>query len=115
MGYLSIADLYPGDAGWGDVLFVSIWAFGTLLLAAYLMIFYPMVIRREQMELKTLYGGAFDEYASRVPAFWPRLSPAKSSDRHFSWMLYRQNREYEAAIGLAVAMAILWLLMMWPR
>jgi hypothetical protein len=35
MGYLSIADLYPGDAGWGDVLFVSIWAFGTLLLAAY--------------------------------------------------------------------------------
>lgn len=30
-----IADLYPGDAGWGDVLFVSIWAFATLLLAAY--------------------------------------------------------------------------------
>ena len=35
MGYLPIADLYPGDAGWGDVLFVSIWAFGTLVLAAY--------------------------------------------------------------------------------
>lgn len=30
-----IADLYPGDAGWGDVLFVSIWAITTLLLAAY--------------------------------------------------------------------------------
>jgi len=32
-----IADLhpYPGDAGWGDVLFVSIWAVATLLLAAY--------------------------------------------------------------------------------
>jgi hypothetical protein len=27
--------LYPGEAGWGDVLFVAIWAFGTLLLAAY--------------------------------------------------------------------------------
>jgi hypothetical protein len=27
--------LYPGDAGWGDVLFVSIWAVGTLLLAAF--------------------------------------------------------------------------------
>jgi hypothetical protein len=26
--------LYPGEAGWGDVLFVAIWAFGTLLLAA---------------------------------------------------------------------------------
>lgn len=30
-----IAELYPGDAGWGDVLFVSIWAVCTLLLAAY--------------------------------------------------------------------------------
>jgi hypothetical protein len=29
------ADLYPGDAGWGDVLFVSIWTVTTLLLAAY--------------------------------------------------------------------------------
>ena len=30
-----IADLYPGDAGWGDVLFVTIWAIATILLAAY--------------------------------------------------------------------------------
>ena len=27
--------LDPGDAGWGDVLFVSLWAIGSLLLAAY--------------------------------------------------------------------------------
>jgi hypothetical protein len=26
---------YPGDAGWGDVLFVILWALGTLLLAAF--------------------------------------------------------------------------------
>ncbi len=85
----------------------------TLLLAAYLAIFYPVVIRREQAELKTLYGAAFVEYASQVPAFWPRLSPAIASTERFSWPLYRQNREYEAAIGLAVAMAILWILMLW--
>ncbi|MGH7687697.1 MAG: hypothetical protein ACREN2_12900 [Candidatus Dormibacteria bacterium] len=30
-----VAELYPGDAGWGDVLFVSIWAVGSLLLAAF--------------------------------------------------------------------------------
>ena len=30
-----IADLDPGDAGWGDVIFVSIWAIGSLMLAAY--------------------------------------------------------------------------------
>ena len=85
----------------------------TLLLAAYLAIFYPVVILREQAELKRLYGAAFEEYASQVPAFWPRLSPATASTERFSWPLYRKNREYEAAIGLAVAMAILWILMLW--
>ena len=85
----------------------------TVVLAAYLSVFYPAVIRREQGELKLLYGAAFVEYASHVPAFWPRLSPAGASDEKFSWLLYRQNREYEAAIGLIVAMAILWALMIW--
>jgi protein-S-isoprenylcysteine O-methyltransferase Ste14 len=87
----------------------------TALLAAYLLVFYPVVIRREQTELRTLYGDAFAEYSSKVPAFWPRLSPAASSGERFSWALYRRNREYEAAIGLAVAMAILWMLTLWPR
>jgi protein-S-isoprenylcysteine O-methyltransferase Ste14 len=85
----------------------------TLLLAAYLAIFYPVVIRREQSELELLYGQAFVEYAAQVPAFWPRFSPAMASTERFSWPLYRKNREYEAAIGLAVAMAILWILMVW--
>jgi protein-S-isoprenylcysteine O-methyltransferase Ste14 len=86
-----------------------------LVLAAYLAIFYPVVIRREQAELRTLYGAAFAEYASKVPAFWPRFSPALASTERFSWSLYRQNREYEAAIGLALAMAILWALMLWRQ
>lgn len=30
-----LATLYPGDAGWGDVFFVALFALGTLLLAAY--------------------------------------------------------------------------------
>jgi hypothetical protein len=30
-----LAALDPGDAGWGDVLFVSIWALASLLLGAY--------------------------------------------------------------------------------
>lgn len=85
------------------------------LLAVYLAVFYPVVIRREQIELETLYGDAFLNYASRVPSFWPRLSPAMPSTESFSWELYRKNREYEAAIGLAVAMAILWGIMLWRR
>jgi protein-S-isoprenylcysteine O-methyltransferase Ste14 len=85
----------------------------TALLAIYLAVFYPVVIRREQTELASLYGDAFVQYASRVPAFWPRLSPAMPDTEQFSWALYRKNREYEAAIGLAVAMAILVILMVW--
>jgi len=87
----------------------------TVLLAAYLAIFYPMVIRREQTELERHYGSAFLEYASRVPAFWPRLTPATPPTTRFSWSLYLQNREYEATIGLAVAMAILFVRMMWVK
>jgi protein-S-isoprenylcysteine O-methyltransferase Ste14 len=87
----------------------------TALLVAYLAVFYPMVIRREQTELKALYGAAFVVYASQVPAFWPQLSPAIRSGERFSWALYVNNREYEAAIGLGVAMVALAILMFWRR
>ena len=87
----------------------------TALLAAYLLVFYPVVIRREEKELKALYGAAFVEYVAQVPAFWPRLSSAKLSGERFSWLLYQRNREYEAAIGLALAMAALWFLMVWRQ
>lgn len=30
-----LASWDPGDAGWGDIIFVSIWAVCSLLLAAY--------------------------------------------------------------------------------
>jgi protein-S-isoprenylcysteine O-methyltransferase Ste14 len=82
------------------------------VLTVYLAVFYPAVIRREQVELESLYGAAFVEYSSRVPAFWPRLTPAASDGEHFSWAQYRKNREYEAAVGLAVAMLILWSIML---
>jgi protein-S-isoprenylcysteine O-methyltransferase Ste14 len=87
----------------------------TALLAAYLLVFYPVVIRREQEELKAVYGAAFVAYASHVPAFWPRLPRVKMRRERFSWLLYQQNREYEAAIGLALAMAVLWFLMVYRQ
>jgi len=30
-----LGEFYPGDAGWGDLLFVTVWAVATLMLAAY--------------------------------------------------------------------------------
>lgn len=108
--------LYFGSAllGAGCAVASHSWA-STILLAAYLLVFYPMVMRREEKELQKLYGSEFAAYAARVPAFWPRLFVEGSSGERFSWALYRRNREYEAGIGLALGLGLLWMLMLWRR
>ena len=108
--------LYFGSAllGAGCAVASHSWA-STILLAAYLLVFYPMVMHREEKELQKLYGSEFAAYAARVPAFWPRLFAEGSSGERFSWALYRRNREYEAGIGSALGLGLLWMLMLWRR
>ena len=97
----------------------SWWAGG--LIAAYFAIFYYAVIRNEESDLRARYGDLFNDYARRVPLFWPRLSaapsvapsPAKPAEM-FSWAQYRRNREYQAAIGVVAGLGIVWL-RMWIR
>ena len=84
----------------------------TALLTAYFALFYPAVMRREEQELRARYGSAFDDYAARVPLFWPRLTfggTSRAPGERFSWALYRRNREYQAALGFLGAIALLWL------
>ena len=86
----------------------------TAILAAYFATFYPIVMRREERELRARYGRVFEDYAARVPSFWPRLRPAAGAEgdaTDFSWALYRRNREYRAAIGYLLAIALLGLVM----
>lgn len=141
----------------------SLWA--AIIVAAYLALFYPAVMKREEGELRAHYGDAFVDYAARVPLFWPRLRPApqprdrspretqptsrdsqfasrqsqpvpgempsaresESAPREaqpagreselvpgepspsvrFSSQLYRRNREYQAALGFLVGLALL--------
>ncbi len=47
----------------------SPWA--ALVLVAYFGIFYPVVMKKEEGELRERYGAAFIEYAKRVPLFFP--------------------------------------------
>lgn len=92
----------------------SVWA--AVVVGAYLALFYPTVMRREEAELRAHYGEAFEGYAVTVPLFWPALRRAHSANEYrqrFSGELYRRNREYEAAIGFAVGIAILWARMHW--
>ncbi len=83
----------------------------TVVLVGYFAVSYPPVIRREAAEMRSRYGKAFQEYAARVPLFLPRLTPGLESSERFSWAVYRRNREYEALVGVAAAIALLWLRM----
>ncbi|MGH9782206.1 MAG: methyltransferase family protein, partial [Candidatus Acidiferrales bacterium] len=94
----------------------SLWA--GIIVAAYLALFYPAVMKREEGELRARYGNDFDVYAADVPLFWPRLRPARmgsESPPQFSPQLYRRNREYQAALGFLVGLALLCVKMHWLR
>jgi protein-S-isoprenylcysteine O-methyltransferase Ste14 len=94
----------------------SVWA--AILIAAYLLLFYPAVMRREEAELRTEYGGEFEAYARLVPLFWPRLparTPHASASAPFSGQFYLSNREYQALIGFVLGVAVLWAKMRWLR
>jgi len=91
----------------------SIWA--AIVVAGYLTLFYPAVMKREEAELRTHYGEAFQRYASGVPLFWPRFRSVASGGKSeaFSTALYRKNREYQAAIGFVLGLLVLWVRMRW--
>jgi len=77
------------------------------VVAAYLLLFYPAVMRREEQELRARYGAAFEDYAARVPFFWPRLRAARASAARFSWELYHRNKENRALLGVVAGLLLL--------
>ncbi len=92
----------------------SVWA--AIVVAGYLILFYPAVMRREEVELRGHYGEDFKRYASAVPLFWPAFRRFTASDKcaeGFSGQLYQRNREYQAAIGFLLGLAVLWARMRW--
>jgi protein-S-isoprenylcysteine O-methyltransferase Ste14 len=98
----------------------SWWA--AALVAAYFAIFYSAVMRNEADDLRKRFGAAFDDYAARVPLFFPRIAvergPAPSAElqpeQRFSWALYQTNRESRALIGTIAGLALL-CVRMWLR
>jgi protein-S-isoprenylcysteine O-methyltransferase Ste14 len=104
--------LYLGSAilGAGFLLAAHSW-FACGLGIGYFALFYTAAMRREDRKLHARHGRAFEEYAARVPAFFPRLSRRGSGDLSPSWALYRRNGEYRAALGLVGGFALLWLKM----
>ncbi len=81
---------------------------GLLFAALFLGIYLP-VMRVESATLAGLFGKEFERYAQSVPLFFPRLTAYDAGGErvHFDAGLYMRYREYRAAIGFAVALALL--------
>lgn len=92
------------------------WIAGALL-AIYFGVVYAAVIRNEEQELRARFGAVFEEYAARVPVFFPQpphphrgpLGPGEAPPKAFSRELYMRNREYQALIGTVLALVAVWL------
>ncbi len=87
--------------------------YSALVLGVYFALFYSVVMRREEHELRQRHGAAFDEYARAVPLFFPRWTPAKlsaGSAGTFSFAQYKKNHEWQAAVGFLLLLGMLLLL-----
>ncbi|HEV8384754.1 MAG TPA: hypothetical protein VGQ11_07770, partial [Candidatus Acidoferrales bacterium] len=68
----------------------------------------------EAQELRSRYGQTYEDYAARVPLFFPKLSNGGATAEKFSWQQYKANREYQAALGVLAGIAAL-VVMMWMK
>lgn len=84
----------------------GVWWLAGLALIFFVSIYLP-VMNVEYEELENAHGDVYREYAVSVPAFFPGLKAWKKSDRHFDFRLYLRHREYDAALGLLAAAAVL--------
>jgi protein-S-isoprenylcysteine O-methyltransferase Ste14 len=89
----------------------SLWA--GMLVALYFGIFYYAVMRNEEEDLGKRFGAPFDDYAARVPLFFPSFfaKSASGEGSRFSWAQYSRNREYKAFIGSLLGVGVMWLRM----
>jgi protein-S-isoprenylcysteine O-methyltransferase Ste14 len=86
-----------------------------ILAAAYFLILFVPVLRREDEErgrLSELHAA----YADQVPTFVPRLRAVNGfdgSERRFEWSVFLSNREWRAELGCALLLALLYARMVW--
>jgi protein-S-isoprenylcysteine O-methyltransferase Ste14 len=85
----------------------SIWA--AVLVGLYFGVFYYAVMRNEEEDLRKRFGAPFDEYAAKVPLFYPAVIASQNAvGVHFSWSQYARNREYRALIGTLLGVGVMW-------
>lgn len=79
----------------------SIWVLA--IFATYFLLFYPIVIQRENERMRRLFPDEYKEYKKKVPLFFPSMKSSPSSGKkNFRWRLYRKNKEWRALLGAVV-------------
>ncbi len=71
-----------------------------VIVVSYLVLTLTAAMRSEEAHLREKFGDEYDAYAEK------RLAPMA---RSFSWRRAMENREYQAMLGLAGAIVVLWL------
>lgn len=100
--------LYLGSLilGLGFTVAAGVWWLAILFCILFLGIYLP-VMRVEIGDMRRIFGEEFDEYERNVPMLIPRFTVWRNTGEKFDFQLYSQYREYRAAIGAAVVIAIL--------
>src|SRR5262245_49765369 len=66
------------------------------------------MVEAEAAYMRRLFAGVYDNWAANVPLFIPRATPYRNGlTQHFDLRQYLRHREYRAAIGLAIVIAVL--------
>lgn len=80
-----------------------------LTVGAYLLAFFPHVIRNEREFLHQRFGSEYEFWTAEVPPFLPRLLPAGPRGTRFEWRRVLSNREWQACLAPPGALALLYL------
>ena len=69
---------------------------------AYLLVFYPFIIREEAKFLRGKFPDQYHDWARHVPLFFPRLSPAGPRESKFQISRLLANHEWRSVLGLVL-------------
>lgn len=84
----------------------GVWWLAVMVAVLYLSIYYP-VMRVEEGDLRSRFGGEFEAFKTNVPMFFPRLTSWKKERVGFDFQLYLKHKEYQAAAGAVFAFILL--------
>ena len=92
----------------------SIW--GWLLVLPLFMLVYAVQVTAEERDLRSRYGHAHEEWASRVPLFLPRFrGRAYAPNQPWRWFQVLANREhYHVLLTLLLVALFFTRLLWWP-